>query len=236
MTLVTEQLTRPEQPNDRSLAQPSSIEIVSKLVSVSKPVTFDEFVDWYPENSTVRYELRRGVIIEMPKPRGKHSKISGKIAGKLDATIERLELDYFIPKECLIKLPDDSGYEPDVIVLDEEALVDEAHWESGSIITKGASVKLAIEVVSSNWQDDYENKMMAYEAIGIPEYWIVDYVGLGGHRHIGNPKQPTVTIANLIDGEYEVKRFRNDEALVSLAFPDLNLTAAQIMLLKNTSD
>jgi Uma2 family endonuclease len=213
MTLATEQPKRPD------------------LQVVPKPVTFDEFVDWYPENSTVRYELRHGVIIEMPKPKGKHSKISGKLAGKLDSTIERLELNYFIPKECLIKLPDDSGCEPDVIVLDEEALADEARWESGSIITKGSSVKLAIEVVSSNWQDDYENKMMAYEAIGIPEYWIVDYAGLGGHRHIGNPKQPTVTIATLIEGEYEITRFRNDELLISPAFPDLSLTAAQVMLL-----
>ncbi|GAB4372338.1 MAG: hypothetical protein Kow00121_14570 [Elainellaceae cyanobacterium] len=33
-------------------------------------VLFDEFVDWYPENSENRYELRRGVVTEMPKPRG----------------------------------------------------------------------------------------------------------------------------------------------------------------------
>ncbi len=212
MTVATEQFTK------------------SGFHPVPNPVTFDEFVDWYPENSTVRYELRRGVIIEMPKPKGKHSKISGKIAGKLNATIDRLELDYFIPKECLIKLLDDSGYKPDVIVLDEVALADETRWESGSILTQGSSIKLAIEVVSTNWQDDYEVKMSAYEAIGIPEYWIVDYSGLGGHRHIGNPKQLTVTIALLTDGEYEIKRFRADEQLVSLAFPDLILTAAQVML------
>jgi Uma2 family endonuclease len=213
MTLATEQ---PKRPN---------------IQIVPKPVTFDEFVDWYPENSTVRYELRHGVITEMPKPKGKHSKIAGFNHDELAFEIRRAKLPYFIPKECLIKLPDDSSCEPDVIVLDEEALVDEARWESGSIITKGSSVKLAIEVVSSNWQDDYENKMMAYEAIGIPEYWILDYAGLGGHRHIGKPKQPTVTIATLIEGEYEITRFRNDEMLISPAFPDLSLTAAQVMLL-----
>jgi Uma2 family endonuclease len=161
---------------------------------------------------------------------GKHSKIAGFIHEELAFEIRRTKLPYFIPKECLIKLPDDSGCEPDVIALDEEALIDEARWESGSIITQGSSVKLAIEVVSTNWQDDYEFKMASYEAIGIPEYWIVDYSGLGGHRHIGNPKQPTVTIAKLIDGEYEIKRFRADEQLQSIAFPDLTLTTAQIML------
>ncbi len=211
MTLATDRPTRPD------------LQVLPTLV------TFDEFVDWYPENSTIRYELRHGVIVEMPKPKGKHSKVSGKIAGKLDGTIDRLELPYFIPKECLIKLSDESGYEPDVVVLDEEALVDEPQWESGSIITQGRSIKIAIEVVSSNWQDDYEAKLMIYESLGIPEYWIVDYLGLGGHRHLGKPKQPTLTICTLINGEYETRQFRGAELLVSPTFPALNLTAAQVL-------
>jgi Uma2 family endonuclease len=33
-----------------------------------KPATFDEFMAWYPDNSEYRYELHRGVIIQMPKP------------------------------------------------------------------------------------------------------------------------------------------------------------------------
>ncbi len=71
--------------------------------------------------------------------------------------------------------------------------------------------------------------MSAYEDLGIPEYWIIDYAGLGGIRHLGKPKQPTLTIATLIDGEYETTMFRGDEPIVSAIFPDLSLTAAQIM-------
>ncbi len=37
-----------------------------------KLYTFDEFIEWYPENSEFRYELHDGVIIEMLKPKGKH--------------------------------------------------------------------------------------------------------------------------------------------------------------------
>ena len=40
-----------------------------------KLYSFDEFISWYPENPKVRYELHDGVIIEMPKPRGKHSNL-----------------------------------------------------------------------------------------------------------------------------------------------------------------
>ncbi|WP_445305078.1 hypothetical protein [Microcoleus sp. Pol12B4] len=28
--------------------------------AILKPVTFDEFIDWYPENSVNRYELHNG--------------------------------------------------------------------------------------------------------------------------------------------------------------------------------
>jgi Uma2 family endonuclease len=199
------------------------------LEVLPKPVTFDEFIAWYPDNSEFCYELRRGVIIEMPKPRGKHSLVGGDAAKKLNYAIDAADRPYLIPIECVIKIADDNGYEPDVIVLDRTALANEPRWESASTVEQAASIKLVIEVVSTNWQDDYEVKMAAYEALGIPEFWIIDYAGLGGIRHIGKPKQPTLTIATLIDGEYEIQMFRGDDRIVSPTFPDINLTAAQIM-------
>ncbi len=45
--------------------------------ALTKPITFDEFIEWYPEDSQVRYELHNGVILEMAKPRGKHSRVTG---------------------------------------------------------------------------------------------------------------------------------------------------------------
>jgi Uma2 family endonuclease len=194
-----------------------------------KPVTVDEFIAWYPDNSEYRYELRRGVILEMPKPRGKHSLVGGEIAKRLNYAIDAAEQPYLIPIECLIKTDDDTAYEPDVIVLDRAALLTEPRWERASTVEQAASIKLVIEVVSSNWQDDYEVKMAAYEGLGIPEYWMIDYAGLGGIRHIGKPKQPTLTIATLVESEYEITMFRGDERVVSLTFPDLNLRAEQVM-------
>jgi Uma2 family endonuclease len=85
-----------------------------------------------------------------------------------------------------------------------------------------------IEVVSTNWRDDYIAKLDEYEALGILEFWAVDYAGLGGVRFIGSPKQPTLTIYALINGEYEPKPFRGDEKIVSQIFPALPLTAAQV--------
>jgi Uma2 family endonuclease len=196
---------------------------------LQKAVTFDEFMAWYPDPSEFRYELRRGVIFQMPKPKGDHSQVAGFTHDELAFEIRQKELPYFIPKECIIKRFNDTGYEPDVVVLDSEKLDDEPRWHKESTIEQGTSIKLVIEVVSTNWQDDYETKLAEYEAIGIPEYWIVDYAGLSGIRHIGSPNQATLTICTLINGEYETQQFRGDEVIVSIGFPELTLTAAQIL-------
>jgi len=57
---------------------------------------------------------------------------------------------------------------------------------------------------------------------------IIDYLALGGTPYIGDPKQPTISIYNLVDGEYKVSRFRGKEKIRSHQFTDLNLTAEQI--------
>jgi Uma2 family endonuclease len=199
------------------------------IQALQRSITFDEFVEWLPETSECRYELHRGVIVEMPKPRGKHSKLSGNLAYDLGTAIRQANLPYFIPKECIVRSMDgNSAYEPDVIVLDESVLIDEPDWESGSIITLGKSIKIIVEVVSTNWRDDYFTKFGEYEALGIQEYWIVDYAALGGRRFIGNPKQPTFTVCQLVDGEYQLQQFRAGDRLLSTTFPDLALTVDRV--------
>ncbi len=199
------------------------------IQAIFQKVTFDEFIDWYPENSEHRYELHNGVIVKMPKPTGKHSEIAGFLGGELFLLIRQRQLPYFIPKECVIKpYANESGYEPDLIVLDRLAINSEPRWAKESIITMGESVRLVVEIVSTNWQDDYALKLNEYEAMGIPEYWIADYLGLGGRRYIGSPKQPTFSVCQLIDGEYQISQFRGDERIISEAFPEFNLTVNQV--------
>lgn len=199
------------------------------IQAIPKQVTFDEFIAWYPENSLFNYELHDGVIIEVPKPTGKHSEVAGFTSGELFLEIRRSQLPYFIPKECIVKPAQESAYEPDVIVLDKIGVANnEPRWGKESIITLGTNIRLVIEVVSTNWSDDYALKLEDYEAMGIPEYWIVDYLGLGGRRYIGNPKRPTLSVHQLVNGEYQVKQFRERDRIASITFPQLNLTAQQI--------
>ncbi|MDZ8033256.1 MULTISPECIES: Uma2 family endonuclease [unclassified Nostoc] len=197
--------------------------------TLPKIVPFDEFITWYPENSGVSYELHNGEIVEMAQPTGKHERIKGFSSAELTLEFRRLNLAYFIPNQAIVKPPErESGYFPDVLILNDVALVDEPLWEKSSIVTKGTSIPLVIEVVSTNWRDDYYLKLADYEEMGIPEYWIVDYAALGARKFIGNPKQPTISVYQLIDGEYQVSQFRGSDQIISPTFSELELTAEQV--------
>jgi len=197
--------------------------------ALPKLVNFEEFVEWLPENSAVRYELHNRDIVEIVQPVGEHEEVKGFLGIEIPFEIKRLGLPYGIPNQAIVKPPEkDSGYLPDVLVLNRANLVNETLWQKQSVLSLGASIPLVIEVVSTNWGDDYYLKYADYEEMGIPEYWIVDYAALGGRNFIGNPKQPTISVCNLVDGEYQILKFRENDRIVSQTFPDLNLTANQI--------
>ncbi|MEH1912726.1 MAG: Uma2 family endonuclease [Nostoc sp.] len=195
--------------------------------AIPKLVTFEDFAAWRPEGG--RYELHEGVIVEMAQPTGEHEDVVGFIARKLTVKFDRLNLPYTIPKTALIKpTKSESGYSPDVLLLNRPNLVNEPLWKKESTVSLAESIPLVVEVVSTNWDDDYYTKQGKYEGIGIPEYWVVDYLGLGAKKFTGNPKQPTISIYQLIDGEYEVTQFRGSDRILSPTFIELNLTAEQI--------
>ncbi|NEP26864.1 Uma2 family endonuclease [Moorena sp. SIO3I6] len=197
--------------------------------AVSKLLTFDEFLEQYPEDGG-NYELRQGRILAM-RPTGLHEQVAALIARKIDVEIERLSLPYFIPRTCLVKpYQQGEGYLPDIIVLDKQTVVEDPYWKKKSSISIGKSAKLIVEVVSTNWQDDYLTKLAEYEKFGIPEYWIVDYKALGGTRYIGSPKIPTVWIYELAEDEYkEGKTFTGCDSIESPSFPELKLTVDQLV-------
>ncbi|MEO1375202.1 MAG: Uma2 family endonuclease [Cyanobacteria bacterium J06635_10] len=196
--------------------------------TIPKLLTFEEFIQWLP-NDNKRYELHKGAIIEMPPPTGEHEKVIAFLSRKLTVEFDRLNLPYGIPKTGYVKTPSaQSAYLPDLLLLNFDNLTNEPLWKKSSTVTQPESIPLVIEVVSSNWRDDYYNKFGDYEEMGIPEYWIADYAGLGGRKFIGNPKQPTIFVCELIDGEYQMNAFTGDNRIISPTFPQLNITAQQV--------
>ncbi len=202
---------------------------MTQTLPLQKLKTFDEFIEWYPENGGIRYELHNGVIIEMPPPTGDHEDVVGFLTEQIVTEFKQCKLPYTIPKSALVKTPNgESAYIPDVLVLNRDNLKNEPLWKKESTVVYPESVPLVVEVVSTNWRDDYHNKFGNYEEMGIPEYWIVDYAALGGRKFIGNPKQPTIFVCELIDGEYQMTPFRGDDLIISPTFRQLNLTAQQV--------
>jgi Uma2 family endonuclease len=200
--------------------------VKNALIKDGWTITVDEFITHYGDSD--RYELIDGELIDV-EPTGPHEQVSAFVGRKLNVEIDRQDAPYFIPHRCLIKLlGTETAFRPDVIVLDQTRLTNEPLWQQEPVITSGATIKLVVEIVSTNWQNDYARKVEDYALLGIPEYWIVDYLGVGGREYIGKPKQPTITICTLVEDEYQKQLFQSSNLLVSSLFPDLRLTAAQV--------
>jgi Uma2 family endonuclease len=191
-------------------------------------MSFEEFLVWHPEDGR-RFELINGVPQEMPNPIGRHEDIAGYLSGELFVHLRQSNPNWFVPKSATVK-PDREkmGYKPDVVVLDRSQLSAEPLWESSSSVIHGATIPFIIEVVSQNWRDDYDYKFSDYEAMGIREYWIVDFRAIGSARVLGNPKQPTISICALGDDGYELTRYYSEDSLVSRVLPALALTVNDI--------
>jgi Uma2 family endonuclease len=192
-----------------------------------KPLNFNEFLARYGGGN--RYELIDGEVFDL-EPTGHHEEVAAFITAKLCVQIDATGLPWFVLQRGLLR-PSNMGmtaFRPDVAVVDQDELTKEPRSEQ-SILTLGSSIKFVAEVVSSNWQNDYARKVEDYAVLGIFEYWIADYAGLGGTRQIGKPKQPTLSICTLVKEEYEIQQFRGNQTIVSPTFPGLKLTAEQVL-------
>ena len=129
----------------------------------------------------------------------------------------------------------ETAFRPDIIVLDKNELSQEPLWQQEPVICRGESIKLIVEIVSSNWQNDYARKTEDYALLGVAEYWIVDYLGMGGRDYIGTPKQPTLTRCLLEGDRYQKQLFRGRDKIESFTFPELELSAEEIFAAKKLS-
>jgi Uma2 family endonuclease len=194
-----------------------------------RPVTVEQFIAGYSDDN--RYELIDGEVFDL-EPTGSHEQVAAFLDRKLNVQIDQLDLPYFILQRGILKpLGDFTAFRPDITVVDGTALAQEPLWAKESILTLGNTIKFVAEVVSSNWQNDYARKFEDYAILGIPEYWIIDHQGLGGELFIGRPKQQTLTLCVLAgDGRYQTTILRGNQLIVSPTFPNLKLTAEQVLM------
>jgi len=196
-----------------------------------KTLSFEEFLNW-DDDSGRSFDLVNGVAMPLSEATAKHEDVVDGLCRLLVDHCQSLNLPYVPRQSKQVRLnaapgESESSRKADIVVFAKEEWV--RMRQSSASAAAYIPPPLAIEVVSTNWRDDYRIKLNEYETLGILEYWIVDYAGLGGVQYIGSPKQSTVTINHLIDGEYQAQRYQGEAIIVSPTFPQLVLTTAQIV-------
>lgn len=144
-----------------------------------RPLDFTEFLAHYGRDN--RYELINGEVFDV-EPTGAHEEVAAWITGKVCVEIAASHRPWLVLQRGLLRPVHTSmtALRPDIAVINYPALTDEPLWREQSILTQGRSLLWVAEVVSSNWQHDYARKLEDYAVLGIPEYWIVDPLALGG--------------------------------------------------------
>jgi Uma2 family endonuclease len=193
------------------------------MIQAHKPkLTFEEYLA-YEDDTDNRYELINGELITLPPESGPNNFIANYLLFTL-ASSGFVPLMLIRTHMCEIQVPilregDAANRYPDLVVLRPEHILLTA--SRLTITLDMPPPQLVVEVVSPGRvgrDRDYISKRDQYAARGIPEYWIVD------------PQDQMVAVLRLESGEYvEVGMFQGEQALVSPTFPQLNLTAGQVL-------
>lgn len=128
-------------------------------------LTLDEFMA-LPEQEQ-RCELIDGVLRIAAFPIPAHQFLAVVLLTRLSQQIMEAGRGIALPKTGVI-LAHDSAVAPDITII----RADRTHIIGTTVINDAPDI--VVEVLSSNRRADLVRKRELYEAIGIPEYWILD--------------------------------------------------------------
>jgi Uma2 family endonuclease len=188
------------------------------MIVASPLLTLTEYLA-YDDGTDNRYELVNGELVAMAQPSGIHGGMSEFVNDSFRLEIQRLQLP-LISKQDLVVVQTGivrgkiTCRVPDVVVITSEQWQDMRLREA--VLTDSVPL-LVVEIVSDSTRNiDYRKMRAEYNAIEIPEYWIIDF------------SDRKVTVLLLEDGLYEEIVYQGDEVIKSLLFPELKLTPSQI--------
>ena len=192
-------------------------------VATDRRMTLKEFLT-YDDGTNTRYELVDGVLAEMSLGTGKHGRAIYRLVKYLETAAENIGSDLLaIPG--LVGIETDGSGKNDHVRIPDITMLPESQWDaiadrpgSATIFQDEPAPIVVVEVLSpSTKSTDLKEKRAEYVKRGIPEYWIVD------------PAKELVQVGTLTDGGYQFVTFTGDAAIVSPIFPELNLTAEQVL-------
>lgn len=190
-------------------------------VAIDRKLTLDQYLN-YEDGTGQRYEILDGVLIEM----GTESALNLSIAFVLGMVLANSGIPgYLIGSKHRISVNSTqvSVREPDLLVHSEASYAIVSLKKESLLEYYDPLPALLVEIVSPgdensrNYERDYLEKPLEYAERGIPEFWIVD------------PIREWVWVLRLQGNAYQQTKFRDDESIVSVVFPELKLTAAQVL-------
>jgi Uma2 family endonuclease len=202
--------------------------------TTSKLLTFEEWLS-YEDGTDTRYELDRGILVEMGQARGRHGDIMEFLSDQFKAEIQRMGVPWVskMGGQVAVRVPQvgrrDTSRVPDVVVLPSEQWSAMADREAVIELSEPAPM-LVVEVVSTGTEiTDHRKKRAEYNIVGIPCYVLVDWVDADQNK---KPVDKRVTVMRLVEGLYDEFVYREDENVLIPTFPELRLTANQIIKCK----
>lgn len=182
--------------------------------STFKTMTLEEFFS-YDDGTDAMYELEDGNLILMTA----ESEINRRIAMFLLVCFVQQDVPaYRLSMKTEIVTTGSRVRVPDLIVFSEELAAVMAGAKRSTVMPEMPAPLLVVEVVSPHQSSrDYRYKRSEYGARGIAEYWIVDAIA------------QKVTVLEWVEGFYEEKVFVQESKIASVVFPNLELTAIQIL-------
>ncbi|MEQ8971341.1 MAG: Uma2 family endonuclease [Coleofasciculus sp. C1-SOL-03] len=187
-----------------------------------KNLTFEDYVT-YDDGTDNIYELVDGKLVMVPLPTADHRDTIDLLLDVFREQIRRYRQPWKAKDKAGVytgKHPvtgKDRSRTPDVCVMTA------AQWAELKADKRSAAVLktpplLVVEVVSPGSKKiDYEQKLAEYKAIKIPEYWIVDL------------RNSQVCVLLLTETGYKTTVFTGYQRIISPTFPELALTASQLL-------
>ena len=189
--------------------------------------TFEEYLD-YDDESDRRYELINGELFELPPESPENDFFALNLRDLLIKVVRRqlVRVHTCEMQVRVLEPKDPANRYPDLVILRAEHL--EIMQRRLTIKLDMPPPQLVAEVVSPGKKNrehlrcakgvrDLIRKRDQYAARGIPEYWLID------------PSRSVVVVLTLKGDFYQEQSFTGSVAIISPTFPDLQLTADQIL-------
>ena len=193
--------------------------------AVTKLLTFEQFLDFDNGNELDEYELVDGRLALMPEPSELHEEILEFLSFMFELAYRRRKLKYSVRKRNSLFVTPTKARRPDIAVISRPKTFRDDQPIRG-IRTKPFMI---VEIASGNWSTDLVDKQEEYQALGVPEYWIVDYRGQIPAKYCLRGKGKKIIVLTLEKGEYQRCEYLPGETVPCSTFPELTVTVDQVL-------